>query len=571
MKERTITRQMQNTTLLVSLVIILCVQAALLSAITLTITANLRERAMRTAEETVAFLRDPLYNLDDNQAIKIGEALLSSGFIDRIKIDSTATGTILDSGNPDRPEGYNPVSKEIRYNELLLGTVYMTFSNREITEVFMFMLLFSLVVLIAVFLATLYVHHFMISKRISVPINTLLDGLARIADGDYSTRFGSTGFTDLNLLARGINDMAGKIQAKNQELVEVNNSLEQRVRERTEELQRSIEDLNRAQDRLVESEKLSALGHLSAGIAHELNTPLGAIIASNRQIEDFFDNRHPGYPDFLLRLDAAGLTLYKYLVQEGLKGSENIDTGSPERKRIKEIEAELEWKNIPNSEELAELLVEIGINALNHELVFLLNHQQNLAIAERASDIIVSRKMSRIISIAGQKAATVVTALRSYLTTEPDDVFRSINLNENIERILTLMHNMLHHGVVLIREFSPAFVTGSADKLGQVWMNIIRNALEAMSFNGTLTIRTGTRDKIVRVEIEDTGTGIPDEIQPRLFEPFFSTKGKSGMGLGLDICKRIIEKHDGTIRFETRPGSTKFVIEFPTAEEHQKS
>lgn len=569
MKERTITRQMQNTTLLVSLVIILCVQGALLTAITLTISSNLKERANRTAEETVAFLRDPLYNLDDNQAVKIGEALLSSGFIARIRIDSTATGIVFDSGNTAKTSSFNPVTREIRYNDLLLGTVFLTFANREVTEVFMFMLLFSLVVLITVFVATLYVHQFVISKKISEPFDTLIDGLARIADGDFATRFGSTGFTDLNLLSCGINDMAEKIQTKKRELVDLNNSLEQRVRERTDELQRSIEELHKTQDRLIKSEKLTALGHLSAGIAHELNTPLGAIIASNRQIEDFFDNRHSGYSDFLLRLDLPGIDLFKYLLSEGLKATGNIDKGSPEQKIIGELEAELEWENIANSEKLAELLAEIGISGLNNELLFLLNHPQNLTIAERASDIIITRKMVRIISIAGQKAATVVTALRSYLTTEPDDEFQKIDLNDNIERILTLMHNMLHQGVIVKREFSTARVIGSADKLGQIWMNLIRNALEAMSFNGTLTIRTGTRDHIVRVEIEDTGPGIPEEIHQRLFEPFFSTKQNSGMGLGLEICKRIIEQHQGSIRFETQPGRTVFIVEFPSAEEHQ--
>jgi signal transduction histidine kinase len=98
-------------------------------------------------------------------------------------------------------------------------------------------------------------------------------------------------------------------------------------------------------------------------------------------------------------------------------------------------------------------------------------------------------------------------------------------------------------------------------------MNLIRNALQAMDYSGSIALRSGVRDGEAFVEIEDSGHGIPDEIKERVFEPYFTTKpGGEGMGLGLDICRRIVETYRGRIEFESRPGRTVFTASFPAAD-----
>lgn len=566
MKERTLSRQIQNTSLFVTFLTILFVQGSLVFVLSSIINKNISVRAKNAAVEVSSMLIEPLYNFDNNQAIKIAEAFLSSGFISSIKIESSATGLIYDSDPDNLINGKNIITKQIEAKNLLLGSVTLVFSNKELLDLFFSMFLFSFGILLAVFLSSLITHYFLIAKKISGPIGTLLNGLDSIAQGDFSVRFGSTGFTDLNLLASGINKMTESINSKNNELQVVNQSLEQRVQERTEELRKSLDELHKVQDKLIDSGKMSALGRLSAGIAHELNTPLGAIIASNRQIANFFDTKYTGFPDFFVNLDQKGFSLYKKLLLEGLKNNTSIDSIANSHKISQSLMAELEWKNIKHSEKIAEGLIELGITNVDNTLLLMLDHPDNLKIITQATEIAIVRKMTSIISLAGQKATTVVSALKTYLSTKSDDLPKNIDISENLDRILTLMHNMIHFNIKIVRDYKPAIIRGVEDKLDQVWINIIRNALEAMSFQGVLTLRTATKDNKIRVEIEDSGPGIPPEIQDKIFEPFFSTKADTGIGLGLDICQRIIENHNGKIWFETKPGSTCFIIQFEIEE-----
>ena len=103
------------------------------------------------------------------------------------------------------------------------------------------------------------------------------------------------------------------------------------------------------------------------------------------------------------------------------------------------------------------------------------------------------------------------------------------------------------------------------DELNQVWTNLIHNSLQAMKNEGTLTIRGEKKGTDLMVSISDTGPGIPEEIQPKIFQPFFTTKpAGEGSGLGLDIIKRIVDKHNGKIAFQTQAGvGTTFSVTLP--------
>ena len=104
-------------------------------------------------------------------------------------------------------------------------------------------------------------------------------------------------------------------------------------------------------------------------------------------------------------------------------------------------------------------------------------------------------------------------------------------------------------------------VTGERDRLNQVWVNIINNALQSMDYDGTLTIATRREGDDVAVSFADTGHGVPEDIRDRIFEPFFSTKKcGEGTGLGLDICRRIIDRHGGRIEFTSGAGGTVFTV-----------
>lgn len=102
------------------------------------------------------------------------------------------------------------------------------------------------------------------------------------------------------------------------------------------------------------------------------------------------------------------------------------------------------------------------------------------------------------------------------------------------------------------------------DELNQVWTNIIHNALQAMDYRGTLTIDIAQQDQQAHISITDSGQGIPEHIQSKIFEPFFTTKRPGeGSGLGLDIVKKIIDKHRGRIEVKSIPGKTTFTVSLP--------
>ncbi len=139
------------------------------------------------------------------------------------------------------------------------------------------------------------------------------------------------------------------------------------------------------------------------------------------------------------------------------------------------------------------------------------------------------------------------------------------NLIDGIETVLTLYHNQLKQGVEVIRNFNEIpQIMCFADELNQVWTNILHNALQAMHHKGKLQIGVKLLDGFIVTGITDSGSGIPPEIKDKIFQPFFTTKpAGEGSGLGLDIVKRIIDKHKGKIEVESVPGKTTFSIYLP--------
>jgi signal transduction histidine kinase len=176
--------------------------------------------------------------------------------------------------------------------------------------------------------------------------------------------------------------------------------------------------------------------------------------------------------------------------------------------------------------------------------------------------------MTEIVAVAAEKVAAVVAALRHNIGKQNLKGVGEVDVERDIETVLTLLHNKMKFGVAVERRFCGARARGSSPELCQVWMNLITNAAQAMRYEGTLTITTESDGEWTSVSIADSGPGIPDAIRDHIFEPFFTTKGAGeGMGLGLDICKKIVDSHRGRISFESRPGKTSFTVVLPSAVE----
>jgi signal transduction histidine kinase len=172
---------------------------------------------------------------------------------------------------------------------------------------------------------------------------------------------------------------------------------------------------------------------------------------------------------------------------------------------------------------------------------------------------------TQTINTATDRASKVVFALKNYARYDSSEVMIQSDIVEGIETILTLYQNNLKHGVEVFRNFPKIEpVLCYPDQLNQVWTNLIHNALQAMDNKGTLTLDVFQESNRVKVAVTDSGKGIPEEVMSKIFEPFFTTKPPGeGTGLGLDIVRKIIEKHRGKIEVASVPGKTTFTVSLP--------
>jgi two-component system NtrC family sensor kinase len=293
-----------------------------------------------------------------------------------------------------------------------------------------------------------------------------------------------------------------------------NIGLEQRVAERTRELSEALKHLKESEAQLIQAEKMSSLGQMVAGVAHEINTPLayvknslGTVKTNLPQIESAM-----GENEKLLALLAA----------------ENADEQKL-NEQFTRVRAQ--------SEQIKGQKVLQGLSGLVSDGLY-------------GIDQIVE----------------LVTNLKDFSRLDRSKV-ASFNLNDGLESTLTLARHLLK-GIEVRRKFSkiPA-IKCSPSQVNQVLLNLITNAAQAAEGSGgviTLTTRAVDSSHIA-VDITDNGKGIPPEVLPSIFDPFFTTKGPGrGTGLGLSIAYKIVTDHGGRIDVASRVGvGTKFTVVLP--------
>jgi len=341
--------------------------------------------------------------------------------------------------------------------------------------------------------------------------------------------------------------------------------LQQKLLAQNEELQATLKNLKITQQELIQSEKMAALGQLIAGVAHEINNPIGAITSSLGTINNFKKQYLAQLPNFLFSLPEDQKLAILGLVQRTLNKAPRLST-KEERKIKGKIIRQLEDNQIENCYFVADTLVDMGIfDNIEPYLLLLQNpsSQQLLDIPSKISDF---QRGTETIDNASQRAARIVFALKSFSRFDQGEKCE-IDLIDSIETVLTLYHNKLKLGINVIKHYdddSMPKILCYGDEINQVWMNLIQNAVQAMNYEGTLTIEVTQQDNNAVISITDTGKGIPPKIKGRIFEPFFTTKPPGeGSGLGLDIIQKIIEKHDGQIVVASQPGQTTFTIVLP--------
>lgn len=339
----------------------------------------------------------------------------------------------------------------------------------------------------------------------------------------------------------------------------------EKLKHQTEELENTIADLKQTQLELIHSEKMRALGNLIAGVAHEVNTPLGAINASVDNIFRSLDASVENIHTLFTRLSENDLLAFLQILQ--MTNREKTPLTSKEKRQYKKaIKEKLHQSDFEDITTITDHIIYLNLHEVIDEIIPLLKTDDPAFLLKSVRDIFSVRKNSDNIKLAVDKASKVVLALKRFIHKEQEQFKEETNLIENIEMVLTLHHNRIKQGIEVVQEYDTIpLINCYPDELVQVWTNLVSNAIQAMDNKGVLNIKIKNLTDWVEVSITDTGCGIPEENQKKIFNPFFTTKkAGEGTGIGLDLVEKIIDKHNASINLKSKIGEgTTFTVTLP--------
>ena len=355
--------------------------------------------------------------------------------------------------------------------------------------------------------------------------------------------------------------------------------LQTKVEMRSIELQKHKDSAEQSQKelqatlvQLIQAEKMATLGTLVAGVAHEINTPLSAIKASAENINEVIVELQNKLDPEINKFNSEDWKIISKILPECGKNNKSLSTKET-RSIKKSLVLKLDELKIQSPDEIADMLMGLGLFDNIADYQYLFNNNKYSYILGFISTIHGIKTKSKIIDNSSMRVSKIVKSLKSFTHFDQSGNRSLADIKEGMETVLTIYHNAIKHGIEIIKNYDEIpMIYCFPDELNQIWTNLVHNSIQAMDGRGTITINIHTIENggILSISIEDTGPGIPPEIQEKIFEPFFTTKPRGeGSGLGLHIIKKILEKHKGVLLLDTEPGRTKFTVNIPILKEDE--